>query len=58
MRGLLITQRAAQDAGQTKQRSVTASQAMGSAVGADQFALDAKRGRVEGDEIVSLNVVP
>ncbi len=51
MRRLLLAKGSPQNAGKAEQRRVAAGEAIRAAVGADQFALDAKRCRLERDEI-------
>jgi hypothetical protein len=49
--GLLLPQRAAENAGEAEQGLISAGQAIGPAVIADQLALDAERSGLEWDEI-------
>jgi hypothetical protein len=49
--GLLLPQRAAENAGEAEQRLISASQAIGPAVIADQLALNAEGSRLERNEI-------
>jgi hypothetical protein len=51
MRRLLIPQRPTQNARETQQRRVAASQAVRSAIRTDQFALNAKRGGLKRNEM-------
>jgi hypothetical protein len=51
MRRLLIPQRPTQNARETQQRRVAASQAIRSAIRTDQFALNAKRGGLKRNEM-------
>ena len=51
MGGLLIAQGSAQDARKAQERSVAAGEANRAAVGADQFALNAKRRGIERNEM-------
>jgi len=49
--GLLMAQGSAENAGKTEQRGIAASQAIGPAIGGDQFTLDAKGSRLKGNEM-------
>ena len=51
MGGLLVAKSSAQNTGEAEQRRVATGQAGCSAVGADQFALDAKRRRLKRNEV-------
>src|SRR5580658_281754 len=48
---LLVAQRSAENTREAQQSGIAAGQAIGSAVGADQFALNTKRGRLKGNEM-------
>jgi hypothetical protein len=51
MSGLMLPQRATQDTGETEKGLISAGQAVGPAVIANQFTLNAKRGRLERNEV-------
>jgi hypothetical protein len=51
MCGLLMAQRPAQNAREAEQGRIATGEAKGPAIGADQFALDAKRGGLKRNEI-------
>jgi hypothetical protein len=48
---LLLAQRSPEYPGETQERRISAGQAIRTAIGADQFALDAERGGLKGNEM-------
>ena len=51
MRRLPVAKRSPEHAGEAEQRAIAAGEAIGPAIATDEFALDAKGGRLKGKEI-------